>query len=74
MGRRKGGGEGFWPKRMEKDFLFMTKGFLDGSKRNSGRNSRGNSKEIWGEFQGGIRIVNGEKEKDFSFMNYDSGD
>ena len=67
MGREKGGA---WHKREEEDFPIMTKGFLDGTKRNS----RGNSKEIWGEFQGGIRIVNGEKEKDFSFMNYDSGD
>ena len=27
LGRGKGGGDGFWPKRMEKDFLFMTEDF-----------------------------------------------
>ena len=40
--------EGAWPKREEEDFPIMTKGFLDGTKRNSRGNSKGDLRR---EFQ-----------------------
>ena len=45
MGREKGGA---WHKREEEDFPIMTKGFLDGTKRNSRGNSKGDLRR---EFQ-----------------------